>query len=278
MLHFPWLTRRGGNTEVARRWWTLCPRRKNRDGTAKEPTESELNSIRNDPDKVRVIRRRLSDISWWMRLLCQHVGQRANRETRESGKFWESRFRAVRLLDESALLACVAYVDLNPIRAALAETIEVSDFTSAKKRLEALLMETAASASDMQQPATLPDASLAAVHNDELRDEAGPQPSAGGKRCSDKGFLNMTSAEYLELLDWTARQIVPGKAGSTLPETPPILERVGLKPASWIGLVSGFGELFHNVAGRPHEIASVRSLRRNIRYRVRADVQAVYAA
>ncbi len=265
------------DTEVARRWWTLCPKRKNSDGTAKEPTDFELNSIRSDPDKVREIRRRLSDISWWMRLLCQHVGQRANRETNESGKFWEARFRAVRLLDESALLACVAYVDLNPIRAALAETIEASDFTSAKRRLEALLMETAASGTENQQATTLSDASLAPVHNDELQAPPGPQPSASGKRCSDKGFLNMTSVEYLELLDWTARQIVPGKAGATSADVPPLLERVGLKSASWIGLVNGFGSLFHNVAGRPHEIARVRSLRRNMRFRVRSHVQAVYA-
>ena len=129
------------DAEVARRWFMLCPQRKNADGTAKVPTQAEINSIATDPDRVREIRRRLSDISWWMRLLCQHVGQRANRETGESGRFWESRFRSVRLLDESALLACVAYVDLNPIRATLAETIEASDFTSANKRLEALLLQ-----------------------------------------------------------------------------------------------------------------------------------------
>ena len=93
------------DTEVARRWFMLCPKRKHEDGTAKDPSEPELNSIRYDPDKLREIRRRLSDISWWMRLLCQHVGQRANLETKETGKFWEARFRAVRLLDESALMA-----------------------------------------------------------------------------------------------------------------------------------------------------------------------------
>jgi hypothetical protein len=76
----------------------------------------------------------LSDISWWMRLLSQHVAQRANKEDQEVGKFWQARYRAVRLLDETAILACAAYVDLNPIRAAMAESIEDSDFTSAQKR------------------------------------------------------------------------------------------------------------------------------------------------
>ena len=60
--------------------------------------------------------------------------RRFNKEDNELGKFWQARFRAVRLLDETAILACAAYVDLNPIRAAMAETIETSDFTSAQKR------------------------------------------------------------------------------------------------------------------------------------------------
>ena len=47
----------------------------------------------------------------------------------------------LKLLDEMAILACAAYVDLNPIRAALAETIEESDFTSAQKRAAGLRRE-----------------------------------------------------------------------------------------------------------------------------------------
>lgn len=269
------------DTEVARRWWQLCPKRKNPDGSAKEPTEFELNSIRNDPDKVRQIRRRLSDISWWMRLLCQYVGQRANRETDETGKFWESRFRAVRLLDESALLACVAYVDLNPIRAALAETIETSDFSSAKKRLEALLLQRDQGSEAEGQSGSLgqhlPDRSLSPIEIDERNSEPGPQPSAGRDRCSDKGFLNMTAAEYLQLIDWTARQLVPGKPGATPQSIPPLLQRVGLQPTNWTEVVCQFGSLFHNVAGPPHEIERTRSRRRGHRFRVRAEVQRAFA-
>ncbi len=68
------------------------------------------------------------------------IGMRANREDREVGRFFQGRFKAVRLLDEESVLACAAYVDLNLIRAAMAETIEESSFTSAQKRVEAILL------------------------------------------------------------------------------------------------------------------------------------------
>ena len=71
-----------------------------------------------------------------MRVLCQYIAVRANREDNELGKFWQSRFRAVRLLDEATLLACAAYVDLNPIRAAMAETLEHSHYTSVQRRIQ----------------------------------------------------------------------------------------------------------------------------------------------
>ncbi|MFK7735352.1 MAG: hypothetical protein AB8B50_04940, partial [Pirellulaceae bacterium] len=168
-----------------------------------------------------------------------------------------------------------------------AKTIEESDFTSAKLRLEALLATSIASDSSGRSSAAAtkrasdsnaPDACLAPVHIDELRDALGANPSKAGTRCSDKGFLNMTESEYLTLLDWTARRIVPGKSGSTPAELPPLLERVGLKPTCWLNLVQGFGELFHHVAGEPHEIASSRSRRRKLRFRVRAKVQQAFAA
>ncbi len=122
------------DSEVARRWLMLCHERRDKHGQPEEPSEFELNHICKDKAKLKVIRSRLSDISWWMRLLSQNIAQRANKEDGEIGKFWQARYRAVRLLDETAILACAAYVDLNPIRAALAETIEESDFTSAQKR------------------------------------------------------------------------------------------------------------------------------------------------
>ena len=57
-------------------------------------------------------------------------------EHAEYGRFWQDRFRLIKLIDES-LLACMAYVDLNPVRAAMAETNEESYFTSIQRRIEA---------------------------------------------------------------------------------------------------------------------------------------------
>jgi len=99
---------------VARRWLMLCPKRKNEDRSAKELNEFDLNSIRIDPEKVMTIRTRLSDIAWWMRLLCQNIGTRANKEDREVGKFFQGRYRAVRILDKETLLACSALCRSQP--------------------------------------------------------------------------------------------------------------------------------------------------------------------
>ncbi|MDY0164217.1 transposase [Desulfobotulus sp.] len=83
-------------------------------------------------------RNRLYDISWFMRMLNESVARKANQEEGISGRFWEGRFKSQALLDEKAILAAMAYVDLNPVRAGMAATPEDSEYTSIKERLDAL--------------------------------------------------------------------------------------------------------------------------------------------
>src|SRR5210317_35058 len=87
-------------------------------------------------DIVNVWRSRLSSISWFMRCLKQPIARQANREDKCTGKFWESRFTSQALKSEEALLSCMAYVDLNPVRAGIADTPEQSDHTSIRERLQ----------------------------------------------------------------------------------------------------------------------------------------------
>jgi hypothetical protein len=66
------------------------------------------------------------------------------------------------------------------------------------------------------------------------------------------------TAAYIELLDWTARQIVNGKRGVTPDDAPPIFERLKIKPTVWFELVTRFGKLFSLVAGQPHRVDEFR--------------------
>jgi hypothetical protein len=114
------------------------------------------------------------------------------------------------------------------------------------------------------------DRMLAPVHLRELRDALQILPNQTGYRCSDRGFLNMTSNEYIELLDWTARCIVPGKRGATPADAPPVFQRLGLglSAGTWCELVADFGKLFKIVAGKPHIVDAHRGVIRPKRFKL----------
>ena len=119
---------------------------------------------------------------------------------------------------------------------------------------------------------------LSPLEVDEHRGEPGPCGNRSGTRCSDKGFLPMSVADYLQLLDWTARQTVPGKQGSTSPDTPPILARLKLSATTWCELVSNFGRLFSTVAGHPRIVDTSRSRRGHRRFHLTSRVRELLPA
>ena len=215
----------------------LCPIRKQPDGSPENPSAAEIDALVKDAGRLEKIRRRLSDISWFMAMVAESIARRSNREDQVSGRFWQGRFRGVKLCDAAAILACLIYVDLNPIRAGLAQTPEASQYTSAKRRI------------DQQRGVDNHAADwLAGLKIDEM-EFPGPMPARRSSRCSDKGLLPMSLAEYLTLLDWTGRQLAAGKTGSIPEHLAPILIRLGIDTDRWLNLCTRFGQLFYRVAG-----------------------------
>jgi len=141
-------------------------------------------------------RKRLSDISWFMRCLNEPIARMANSEDHCTGRFWEGRFKSQALLDARAVLACMAYVDLNPIRAAMAQTPEQSDYTSIQERIV-----------NPEESWLLPFAE------------------------QDENGVPFALKDYLELVDWGGRAISHNKRGSIPANAPPMLTRLQMDVA-----------------------------------------------
>lgn len=253
--------------EVATRIWYLFPKRKDAHGNPCEPKEHELNMLMASRKVIENYRSRLSDISWLMRQLAEHVAVRANKEDECTGRFWEGRFKSQPLLDEAAVLACSAYVDLNPVRAAIAQSLPESDYTSAQDRLESVKVMAKAVKAKKGKPVSpaqqrrlreqLRDSFLSPVQIAERK--PGALPSKLSTRASDKGFLPMSLQAYLDLVDWTGRQLRGSKKGRIPDVCQPILASLGVDRKTWCELVKDFGKLFHRVAGKADSVSKSAS-------------------
>ena len=177
-------------------------------------------------------RNRLSSLSWFMKCLNEFIAREANKEDHCTGAFWEGRFKSQALLDERALLSCMAYVDLNPIRATMAKTPEASDFTSIQARIQ------------LKEPIRL------ALFRDQVpktqRDETIP----------------FYLPDYLALVDWSGHIERNDKRGKIDDSLPPILERFGFDEASWHQSLKLFQQPFPMIGGPDHVRLAAQQLSR----------------
>ena len=140
-----------------------------------------------------------------MRGLNEPIARRANQEDACTGRFWEGRYKCQALLDEAAVLSCMSYVDLNPIRAGIAENLESSVHTSAVRRIAAIKSNA----------------------------DAAKHPLASINASLSPDFLPITTEDYVDLIDWTARLTRADKRGSIDAAEPPILRKLGLTERQW---------------------------------------------
>jgi len=121
---------------VVDKWLLLCPKQFV-GGVSLTQQTVHRNSLLQNKERLLVFRERLSSLSWFMRMINEPLARTANQEDRCKGRCWEGRFKSQRLLDEDALLACMVYVDLNPVRAGMVEDVIDAEHTSVARRLKA---------------------------------------------------------------------------------------------------------------------------------------------
>jgi len=215
--------------EVASRWLAAFPGPLKRNQSEEHAQRVNM-AIVSDPQRVQELRRRLGSLSWFMKALNEPIARMANREDQCTGKFWEGRFKCQVLLEAQAVLSAMAYVDLNPARANLAETLEESDHTSIKIRKES-------------------DASLTnrSTYN------ARPLKPVAGLGADE--LLEMTESSYIELVQWAGEQPHPFKRGTLKPQSeshgkpPSGIWSITNHPDCWLRQVQGTESRYFRAIG-----------------------------
>jgi len=250
--------------DVARRWTTAYPP-KSAAGEEIEVSQAWIDQQVKDEPRVAVLRARLASLGWFMKALKEPLARMANKEDDCKGTFWESRYKSIAILDEEALLATCAYIDLNPLAAGLATTPETSPHTSvaqrvqhaqAKGELEALKAAASGSVAGSRAAGDVEEDLWLCPVEDRRR--------LGGRR---EGLLEGFSlGSYLLLIDYTSRLCRQGKARVSR-EVASILERLGSSAEVWgqrirklLGKSRLLGSYFSTDRARLQELARQRGV------------------
>jgi len=198
-------------------------------------SENEISQAHFDAVEklVELWRARLYDISWYMKCLNEHIARQANKEDKCTGRFWEGRFKSQALLDDIALLSCMAYVDLNPIRAGIAPNLSESNFTSIQKRIAQYKSH------QKHQINNNSDISVPEQPNTLL-------PFAG---TDNTKAIPFNFADYFQLVDWSGRHVAPNKSSYINYDEPKILTTLGINEDDFITAVKHFRRQYGSFAG-----------------------------
>ena len=169
-------------------------------------------------------KQRLQSLSWFMKCLSEPIARQANKEDNCTGHFWESRFKSQALLTDEAVLSAMVYVDLNPVRACMADTPEKSDYTSIKERISPTF--------DLAE-AIKQQAALESIRHCNLPLKP-LLKFEGNLNCTAQTGIIFDQADYIDLVDSTGRAIRDDKRGAIAANLPPILERLNIDIDAWL--------------------------------------------
>ena len=216
--------------EVVRRWGRLFPPR----DKARQPvpvSEAWVQwRLQNGP-WVAKTRSRLQSLSWFMKCLKEPLSRMVNRQENARGAFFEGRFKSIAILDDEALLATCAYIDLNPVAAGLVAVPEAAAHTSIKQRVEHVTAQgRIADLKPAEQGSVVGVARSSGLEESHwLR----PIEDRRGVDSAREGMIaGFTLGNYLLLLDYTGRLFREGKA-SLSRELNAVFARLGSHAEGW---------------------------------------------
>jgi len=237
----PDLVQGWSEAEVARHALAVLPVRS---GPGLEPlrvTSELVERYAGNKTWLKKQRQRLSSPSWLLRLVKQEVARRANAEDEVAGHFWESRFTSVALVDAAAVLACLVYVDLNPLRAGMVRLPEASEFTSIRHRFHRAKHGGNSTRADLNAA----DAELG-------RQLLGMRACAPvNEWTSEPETWEINEAAYVDLVEQTGRTVASGKRRSVSAQAPPLIERLGINGHRWHQAMAEGGRMLGSVIGGP---------------------------
>jgi len=203
--------------EVAERWCRLFPCRN-------QNNELRIQRLLKQVQRLAMLRQRLCSLSWLMRCVNEPIARMANQEDGCTGRFWEGRFKCQVLADELAVLAAMAYVDLNPIRAGMTVRLDHSHHTSIQRR-------------------------VLTCRSDETKAQQKLKPLLGLAPA-----LSLKQGDYIDLVQWTGQQVRADKKGAIPKNAPPALKKTGCSAERWPTQVKAVGSGYWRMVGSAEQL------------------------
>jgi len=142
------------------------------------------------------------------------------------------------------------YVDLNPVRAGIAGSLEDSEFTSIQERIKIYTKmskqkskrkKQSKSNTETEQKLLLPFIGNPSLEKDETN-------------C-----IHFSLSDYFELTEWTGQVIREDKKGHIPSHIQPILQKLGVQQENWTTQVKNFGRNFGRVVGPASQLSTISS-------------------
>jgi len=215
--------------DVAERWLSAF----SGTGNPKFAKQRELKkqAIIADKEKLKLYRERLGSLSWFMKCLNEPLAKQANKEDMCTGSFWQGRYSSQALLDEAAVFSCMAYVDLNPVRAKITDKLEESNHTSLQQQINSIKEK-----EPIDVQAYL-DSNIRALSN-----------------SVESKTLPMSLKSYIELVEWTGANIIHPNKAAMPKNIQSSLQSLNLQNNHWLTQIENYNNHYCHVVGTVEQI------------------------